>query len=72
MKTLVPILATTLALAGCASSRPIPVTDTAAAPLLSDAAKIEHGLERQNRRDYDCQVQTDAAIVCDGVRHRVY
>ena len=72
MKTLISILATTLGLAGCASSRPVPVTDTAAAPLLRDAAKIEYGLERQNRHDYDCQVQTDSAIVCDGVRYRVY
>ena len=71
MKALFPILATALALAGCASSRPVPVEDTAAAPLINDAAKIEHGLERQNRSDYDCQVAADSAIVCDGVRHRV-
>lgn len=71
MKHIPPVVAATLVLAGCASSRPVPVNDAPAAPLIRDAATIERGLEDQNRSDYDCQVQPDSAIVCDGVRHRV-
>ena len=71
MKTFFPILAATLAIAGCASSTPVPVEDAVAAPLVSEAAKIEQDLQNENGSDYDCQVAPDSAIVCDGVRQRV-
>ena len=60
-----------LALAGCASSRTISLVTVDAGPYQSDAALIERGLQRQNRSDFDCEVQRDTLIVCDGVRHRL-
>ena len=69
MKTILPVLFAAFALAGCASSRPITMVDANA--FIRDAALIEQRLQRQNRSDYDCEVQPDTLIVCEGVHHRL-
>ena len=71
MKPLLPVLFAALALTGCAASRTVPLKDAAAGPFIRDAALIERRLEQQNRSDYDCDVQPDTLIVCDGVHHRL-
>ncbi|HMB46793.1 MAG TPA: hypothetical protein VKN63_00805 [Afifellaceae bacterium] len=71
MKLFLPVLFVTLGLAGCATSPPVTVVTTDAGPFIRDAALIEQRLERQNRSDYDCGVQPDTLIVCDGVHHRL-
>lgn len=71
MKTILPVLFVALAIAGCASSRTIPVVAVDAESYQRDAALIERGLVQQNRSDFDCEVQQDTLIVCDGVHHRL-
>lgn len=71
MKTILPILFAAFALAGCASSRPISLVTVDAEAYQRDAALIERGLQRQNRSDFNCEVQQDTLIICDGVHHRL-
>jgi hypothetical protein len=71
MKTIMPVLFAALTVAGCSSSRPITVVAVDAEPYQRDAALIERGLQRQNRSDFDCEVQQDTLIICDGVHHRL-
>jgi hypothetical protein len=68
---ILPVLFAAFALASCASSRPITMVAVDAEPYQRDAALIERGLERHNRTDFDCEVQHDTLIVCDGVKHRL-
>ncbi len=71
MKTILPVLFAALAIAGCASSRTIPVVAVDAEPYQRNAALIERGLVQQNRSDFACEVQRDTLIICDGVHHRL-
>jgi len=71
MKTILPVLFAAFAVAGCASSRTISLVTVDAGPYQRDAALIERGLQRQNRGDFDCEVQQDTLIICDGVHHRL-
>lgn len=71
MKAIVFMVFAALIVAGCASSRPVSTYNVHEGPYLRDAAIIERDLESQNRSDYDCQVQGDTLIVCDGVRHQI-
>jgi len=71
MKTILPVLFAALAVAGCASSPTIRVVAVDAEPYQRYAALIERDLERQNRRDFDCVVQQNTLILCNGVRRRL-
>ncbi|HSM41933.1 MAG TPA: hypothetical protein VK862_14365 [Afifellaceae bacterium] len=71
MKSILAVTLVAVIIAGCAASRPVTTYSVNEGPYLRDAAVIEHGLEKQNRSDYDCQVQDDTLIVCDGVRNQI-
>jgi PBP1b-binding outer membrane lipoprotein LpoB len=71
MKQIILVLFATLVVAGCASSRTVPLETVDAGAYLRDAAIIERKLEQQNRSQFDCIVQEDTLIVCDGVHHRL-
>jgi hypothetical protein len=71
MKTLIPVTFAAFVVAGCASPRQLPTYGVSDGAYLRNAATIERNLEKQNQRDYDCQVQDDTLIVCNGVRHQV-
>ncbi len=63
----------TVALGGCSAGFPDPPLEMVeAGPYERDAAVIEHGLIRQNKTPYQCDVQNDTAILCQGVRRKVY
>ncbi len=71
MKRMIPVLIAASAVAGCASPRPVPLETVSAGAYLRDAEIIERRLERHNRSAFDCIVQNDTLIVCDGVHHRL-
>ena len=58
----------TIALAGCAGFPTPPVDIVDAGPIERDAAGIEHGLIKANKSTYQCDVQKDTSILCQGVR----
>ena len=72
MKSMLTVGLFAIALGGCAAGFPTPPLETVeAGPYERDAAIIEHGLIRENRRPYLCDVQSDSAILCQGVDRKV-
>ena len=73
MRHVLTVCLLTVGLAGCSGGFPTPPLEMVeAGPYERDAVVIEHGLIRQNRTPYQCDVQKDTAILCQGVTRKTY
>ena len=72
MRNMLTVCLLAVGLAGCAAGFPTPPLEMVeAGPYERDAAIIEHGLIRENRTPFLCDVQNDTAILCQGVDRKV-